>query len=62
MKIQPKKFEHNLSAKRSTLKPGNSKTSPVTPDFLYNFLTLQNRNKKYTSPKIDIPNVRSKPL
>jgi hypothetical protein len=34
-----------LSAKRSILKPCNFKTSPITPDFLYNFLTLlQSRN------------------
>jgi hypothetical protein len=44
-KIQPKKIKSNLSAKRSTLKPCNSKTSPMTPDFLSNFLTLlPNRN------------------
>jgi hypothetical protein len=30
----------SLIAKRSTLKPYNSKTSTMTPDFLYNFLTL----------------------
>jgi hypothetical protein len=45
MKIQPQKIISNLSAKRSTLKPCNSKTSPMTPDFLYNFITLlQSRN------------------
>jgi hypothetical protein len=35
-----KKIKSNLSAKRSTLKPCNSKTRPMTPDFLYHFLTL----------------------
>jgi hypothetical protein len=45
MKIQPQKIKTNLSAKRSTLKPYNFKISPMTPDFLYNFLTiLQSRN------------------
>jgi hypothetical protein len=33
-------FQSNLSAKRSSLKPCNFKSSPMTPDFLYNFLTL----------------------
>jgi hypothetical protein len=63
MKIRLPKIKSNLSAKRSTLKPCNSKTSPMTPDVLYNFLTLlQNRNKKYTSQKFDSsPNVRSEP-
>jgi hypothetical protein len=52
-----------LSAKRSTLKPYNSKTSPMTPDFFYDFLTLlQSRNQKYTSQIFDISlNVRSEP-
>jgi hypothetical protein len=45
MEIQPPKIKSNLSAKRSTLKPCNSKTSPMTLDFLYDFLTLlQSRN------------------
>jgi hypothetical protein len=34
MKIQPPKIEHNLSAKMSTLKSRNSKTSPMSPYFL----------------------------
>jgi hypothetical protein len=39
------KNKSNLSAKRSTLKPCNSKTSPMTSDFLYDFFTLlQSRN------------------
>jgi hypothetical protein len=39
------KIMSNLSAKRSTLKSSISKTSPMTPDFLYNSLTLlQSRN------------------
>jgi hypothetical protein len=43
--IQSNKIKSNLSAKRSTLKPCSSKTSPMTPDSLYNFLTLlQSRN------------------
>jgi hypothetical protein len=55
MEIQPPKIKSNLSAKRSTLKPCNSKTSPMTPDFLYNFLTLlHSRNKKYAFQKFDI--------
>jgi hypothetical protein len=63
MKFQPPKISSNLSAKRSTLKPYNFKISPMTPDFLYNFLTLlQSRNQKYTFQKFDIsPNVRSEP-
>jgi hypothetical protein len=36
-------FEPNLSAKRSSLKPCYSKTSPMTPDFIYDFLTLLQR-------------------
>jgi hypothetical protein len=41
--IPAKTIEFNLRAK--SLKPWNSKTSPMTPDFLYNFLTLlQSRN------------------
>jgi hypothetical protein len=33
-------LKSNLSAKRSSLKPYNSKTSPMAKDFLYNFLNL----------------------
>jgi hypothetical protein len=35
-----KRIKGNISAKRLTLKPCNFKTSPMTPDFLSNFLTL----------------------
>ena len=62
MKTQPPKIECNLSAKRWTLKPCNSKRSPMTPDFLYDFLILlQSRNWKYTSQKMDVsPNIRGR--
>jgi hypothetical protein len=45
-----KKFKSNLNAKRSSLKPCNPKTSPLTADLLSNFLTfLQSKYLKYTS-------------
>jgi hypothetical protein len=64
MKTQQKKYISNLSTKRSTLKPCNSKTSPMTPGFLYDFQVLLKVEIKNTLPKkINInPNVRSDPL
>jgi hypothetical protein len=64
MKIQIKEIISNLSAKRSNFKPSISKTSPMTPYFLYNFVTLlRSTNQKYNFQKIDIsPNVRNEPL
>jgi hypothetical protein len=44
--IRPKKNKSNLSAKRSTLKSGKYKTSPITPDFLYNILVFLKKKKK----------------
>jgi hypothetical protein len=55
MKIQLPKIYSYLSSKMSTLKPCNLKTSPMTPDFLYNFLTLvYSRNYKYTFKKMTL--------
>jgi hypothetical protein len=51
MKIQPKKIKSNLSAKRSILKPCNFKAIPMTPDFLYNFLTFLQSRIENTLPK-----------
>jgi hypothetical protein len=38
------KFHCNLSAKRSTLKPCNSKTSPINQNFRNFLILLQSRN------------------
>jgi hypothetical protein len=39
MKIQPQKMNCNSSAKRSSLKPCNSNTSPMTPYLIFSYIS-----------------------